>query len=115
MVSVIIPMYNASRTIKRCLLSIMKQSYHDLEIIVIDDGSTDGGRDIVSDLVKDDERIQGSKECPHLDVAIGHGETCHTCVELVGRKHEVERGDVAGHGHVAVVGEDGGQTPGILG
>ena len=47
--------------------------------------------------------------------AIGRGETSHTCVELVGRKHEVERGDVAGHGHVAVVGEDGGQTPGILG
>ena len=58
MVSVIIPMYNASRTIKRCLLSLMKQSYHDLEIIVIDDGSTDGGRDIVSDLAKDDERIR---------------------------------------------------------
>lgn len=40
-VSVIIPAYNAAGTIKRCLDSIIKQSYSNLEIIIVDDGSKD--------------------------------------------------------------------------
>ena len=58
MISVIVPMYNACNTIERCLLSVMNQSYHDLEIIIIDDGSSDGGQKIVKELAKNDERIK---------------------------------------------------------
>lgn len=43
MISVIIPLYNKKKTIARCIESILDQSYKDLEIIAVDDGSTDGG------------------------------------------------------------------------
>lgn len=43
MISVIIPLYNKRGTITRCIESILSQSYKDLEIIVVDDISVDGG------------------------------------------------------------------------
>ena len=41
-ISVIVPVYNAEKTIERCVESIQRQSYGDLEILLIDDGSGDG-------------------------------------------------------------------------
>lgn len=46
-VSVIVPLYNKAKHIERCLNSILAQSFKDFEIIVVDDGSTDGGAEIV--------------------------------------------------------------------
>jgi len=56
-VSIIIPVYNASKTIEECLFSIINQVYSNLEIIVINDGSTDNSLDICKQLLKKDERI----------------------------------------------------------
>ena len=50
MISVIIPLYNKAFYIKRAIFSVLSQSYHDYEIIVVNDGSTDGGESIVADL-----------------------------------------------------------------
>ncbi|MBR3325428.1 MAG: glycosyltransferase family 2 protein [Clostridia bacterium] len=47
-VSVIIPLYNAEKYIKRCILSIVNQTYKHLEIIIINDGSTDKSLDIIN-------------------------------------------------------------------
>lgn len=47
MISVIIPVYNCEKYIERCLSSLANQSYKDLEIIVVDDGSTDKTPNIV--------------------------------------------------------------------
>lgn len=58
MISVIIPMYNSGSMIKRCLTSVMRQSYKDTEIIVVDDGSTDHGADVVLELASKDDRIR---------------------------------------------------------
>ena len=44
LISVIIPAYNSDRYLGRCLESIINQTYHNLEIIVVDDGSTDNTR-----------------------------------------------------------------------
>jgi len=49
-ISVIIPMYNAERTIKETLFSVSKQSYDSYEILLIDDGSTDTSRKIVDNI-----------------------------------------------------------------
>ena len=56
-ISVIIPTFNAESMIGRCIKSILEQSYNNLEIIVIDDGSTDGTKDIVNDIALKDKRI----------------------------------------------------------
>ena len=58
MISIIVPMYNACKTIERCLRSIMNQSFPDLEIIVIDDGSVDESQTIVKELAQKDDRIR---------------------------------------------------------
>lgn len=55
-VSVIIPVYNAEDYILRCLTSILNQSHHDIEIIVVNDGSTDSSASMVRELA--DERVK---------------------------------------------------------
>jgi glycosyltransferase involved in cell wall biosynthesis len=52
LVSVIIPTYNRSKLLKECLNSILKQTYDDFEILIIDDGSTDDTEQIVVNLDK---------------------------------------------------------------
>lgn len=56
MISVIIPLYNKAKTIKRTLESIHNQSYQDFEVIVVDDGSTDDSFRVVSEF--NDPRIK---------------------------------------------------------
>lgn len=58
LVSIIIPVYNAQKYIKRCLTSVLNQSYTNIEIIVINDGSTDKSEEIVESLAKKDSRIK---------------------------------------------------------
>jgi len=50
MISVIIPLYNKESTIKRTLASILRQEYDDYEVVVVDDGSSDNGADVVRSL-----------------------------------------------------------------
>ena len=45
--SVVVPLYNKEREIGRCIRSVLGQSFPDFELIVIDDGSTDRGADVV--------------------------------------------------------------------
>ncbi len=57
LVSVIMPVYNAEKTIEIALKSLLRQKYKDIEIIVVDDGSTDNTPDIVRRVQKTDNRI----------------------------------------------------------
>ncbi len=56
-ISVIVPVYNTVRYLEQCLKSICNQTYSELEIICVDDGSTDGSEKIVDDFAKRDKRI----------------------------------------------------------
>ena len=56
-ISVIVPVYNVERYLKRCIESIINQTYKDLEIILVDDGSTDSSGNICDEYKKIDKRI----------------------------------------------------------
>ncbi|KZL89726.1 glycosyltransferase family 2 protein [Clostridium magnum] len=58
MISIIVPVYNTQRYLHRCIESILKQSYKDLEIILIDDGSTDNSLSICQEYASRDKRIK---------------------------------------------------------
>lgn len=58
LVSVIIPIYNAEKYLSRCIESILQQSYKSLEVILINDGSTDKSKEICLDYSHRDERIK---------------------------------------------------------
>lgn len=58
LISIIIPIYNAERYLHRCLESVINQTYSNLEIICINDGSTDGSLDILKDYIQKDRRIK---------------------------------------------------------
>lgn len=57
-ISVIIPLYNTEKYINRCLDSIIRQTYRNLEIIVVNDHSTDRGPELVTELAQTDDRIR---------------------------------------------------------
>ena len=52
LISVVIPLYNKEKTIKKTLNSILLQSYSNYEIVIVDDGSTDDSYSIVSNYVE---------------------------------------------------------------
>lgn len=56
--SVIVPMYNAEQTIEVCVESLLSQTVSDLEVIVVDDCSTDEGAERVKELARKDPRIR---------------------------------------------------------
>ena len=57
MISIIISVYNIASYIERCVYSILEQTYSNLEVILVDDGSTDESGRICDELRKLDNRI----------------------------------------------------------
>lgn len=79
MISVIIPTYNRASNIKRAMLSVLGQSYSDIELIVIDDGSTDDTEVVVNSI--SDSRVryyrqekQGACAARNLGIHLAKGD-----------------------------------------
>ena len=58
LISIIVPVYNVKPYLERCFDSIVHQSYRNLEIILVDDGSTDGSGEMCDVLAAKDERVK---------------------------------------------------------
>ena len=58
LISIIIPIYNVEKYMEKCLNSVVNQTYNNIEIILIDDGSKDKSREICDNYAKKDNRIK---------------------------------------------------------
>lgn len=58
LISIIIPVYNSQDYVKKCIDSIINQTYQNLEIIIVNDGSTDNSGDIIEEYGNKDRRIK---------------------------------------------------------
>ncbi|MGN1180184.1 MAG: glycosyltransferase family 2 protein [Suilimivivens sp.] len=81
MVSIIVPVYNGEKTIERCLRSIQNQSYRNIEVIVVNDGSVDHTEKVIQKYVKNDERFHyikkdnsGVSDSRNMAMAVAKGE-----------------------------------------
>ena len=66
LVSVIVPAYNVENFIDKCLVSILSQTYKDIEVIVVDDGSEDGTWNRIESYAKKDTQRRSLCEMPAL-------------------------------------------------
>ena len=57
-VSVIIPVYNVEKYVKKCIESVLQQNLHEYEIIIVNDGSTDHSAKIIKDLYEKNKNIK---------------------------------------------------------
>lgn len=58
LVSIIVPVYNTEKYIRECLISLIQQSYSHIEIIAVDDGSTDNSLCLLKELSAKDNRLK---------------------------------------------------------
>ena len=57
-ISIVIPVYNAEQYVERCLKSVCGQTYTNIEVVVVDDGSTDKSGDLCDQIAKRDPRVR---------------------------------------------------------
>lgn len=81
MISVILPVYNQEKYILHCINSILKQQYKDIEIIIVDDGSTDRSAEICKKIAKERHNIvyffqknQGVSSARNRGIALAKGD-----------------------------------------
>ncbi len=70
LVTIIIPVYNTEKFLKNCLESVVNQTYKNIEIIVIDDASTDQSNKIIKNFEKTFKNIKGIYLSSHFGISI---------------------------------------------
>ena len=65
LISIIVPVYNSESTLRRCIDSILAQTYQNFELLLIDDGSKDRSGDICDEYSKKDPRIKVFHKSAH--------------------------------------------------
>lgn len=83
LVTVIVPIYNTEQYLPRCIESIQSQTYSNMEIILLDDGSSDGSADICNSFAKKDSRIQVVQQSNQGIIAAKKNALCHSHGEYV--------------------------------
>lgn len=58
LISVVVPMYNCEKYIERCICSLLRQTYEQIEILVVDDGSIDGSAEIIKELQRENSNLK---------------------------------------------------------
>ena len=58
LISVVVPIYNTGKYLVECVEHILRQSYQNIEIILVDDGSTDNSGEICDAFMMQDERVR---------------------------------------------------------
>ena len=58
LISIVVPVYNVEKYLKKCVLSLINQTYKNIEIILVNDGSTDGSGELCKKLSSLDKRIK---------------------------------------------------------
>ena len=61
--SIIIPVYNVEKTLRRCVGSVLRQSFQNFEMILVNDGSTDNSAKMVDEIARTDNRISVIHQC----------------------------------------------------
>lgn len=81
LISVIIPIYNVKDYLNECIISVIRQSYKNIEIILVDDGSTDESADICDAYEAEDNRVrvihkvnEGLSSARNIGIKIARGE-----------------------------------------
>ena len=81
-ISIIIPVYNGEKYIRRCLDSVINQTYNDIQIIVINDGSTDNTENILktySDIVLINKENEGVSKARNTGLSLATGDYVYFC------------------------------------
>ncbi len=84
-VSIVIPVYNVESFLKQCLNSIISQTFKNIEIIIIDDGSTDKSPQIIEEYKKNDSRIMAV----FLEKNVGAGNARNEGIKIASGKYIV--------------------------
>lgn len=81
LISVIVPIYNVENYIEECVISIKNQTYKNIEVLLIDDGSVDNSVDIASKLIINDDRFKifnkkngGLSDARNFGIDVSNGE-----------------------------------------
>lgn len=86
LVTVIVPVYNSEKYLEKCLDSIVRQTYHNIEVIIVDDGSTDNSEAVYRKFSGMDPRIKiykqmnkGASAARNYGLSVAKGDFIYTC------------------------------------
>lgn len=83
-VSIIVPAYNVEKYLEKCISSLVKQTLQEIEIIIVNDGSTDRTKQIAEELAKHDKRIKFISQANKLQGAARNAGTNISTGEYLG-------------------------------